>query len=55
MSAWWGKAELAVGSADFGKLTRRGHRPNWSVDGIARPATSFIFSKTMLKWFGLQI
>ena len=35
--------------------TQNGHGPNWSVDGIARPATSFISSKTMLKWFRLQI
>src|SRR5258706_3993284 len=35
--------------------TQNRHGPNWSVDGIARPATSFISSKTMLKWFRLQI
>jgi hypothetical protein len=36
------------------RLTQLGHGQNWLVDGIARPATSFISSKTMMQWVGFK-
>jgi hypothetical protein len=49
-----GKTGSGLSTPKMTRLTHLAHGPNWLVDGIARPATSFISSKTMMQWVGFK-